>query len=320
MIKGKIFPAILLCTALLSGCSRGTSVTENIVLMDTFGQIEVKNVASRAKGISAIKKTLSRMERLSKRFDYFSRSSELSRINKLKPGEIFSVSEEMFEVLRASRNFYNQTGGVFDVAFPSENKINQAEKPAGRDSWILDKRTKTVSLKYEGVKLNLGGIAKGFIVDEGIKILKKLRITNALVNAGGDMYCMGGARGKGWKIGIRNPADPEKIIATFEMRDKGVATSGGYERFEEFNGKRRISHIIDPRTGRPVEKILESVTVVANDCMTADALATALYILDPRSGVSLIEGVDGAECVIIDEEGQFHISSGLRGKLNFPPS
>ncbi len=149
-----------------------------------------------------------------------------------------------------------------------------------------------------GSEIDLGGIAKGFIVDEGILVLKKHGIREAIINAGGDMYCMGK-----YRIGVRDPGRRRKIIAVLLARDKGIATSADYE---------RGAHIIDPRKGQAVIKPGKSVTVTAETCMRADALATALYVMEPREGLSLIETITGAECFIVDENGKTYVSGGLR--------
>ncbi len=262
-------PAIFAMLLLLLACSKSIGYTKDVLLMDTFVHIEVNDALDGDLKARAIDKAVLRMKGLEKRFDYFSEDSELSKLNS---GERISLSPEMRKVLKKAENLRKMTGGAFDIRFGSDKKIN------------------------------LGGIAKGFIVDEGIKVLKESGVKNALINAGGDMYCMGEGTGKcGWKIGIRSPEDSRKIIARVMVRDKGVATSGGYE---------RPLHIIDPRTGQPVEKKSPRVTVGANDCMTADGLATALYVLGPQEGLSLIEGIDNAECFIVDD-GDMRISEGF---------
>ncbi len=249
---------------LLSACSKPAKYTKDLLLMDTFVHIKVNDALDGDLKARAIDKTIARMKELEKRFDYFSEDSELSKLNS---GEEISLSPEMSKVLEKSEDLRKITGGAFDIR-------------VGHDK-----------------KLDLGGIAKGFIVDEGIKILKESGIKNALINAGGDMYCMW----QNFKVGIKDPRNTGKIIATFNVKNKGVATSASYE---------RPSHIIDPRTGKPVEKRFKSITVVANNCMTADGLATALYVLSPQEGLSLIESINDAECFIIDD-GETHISEGF---------
>ncbi|NQU95447.1 MAG: FAD:protein FMN transferase [Candidatus Omnitrophica bacterium] len=300
MLKSKAFPAAIVIPALLflAGCSEIPVGTKNTILMDTFVSVEIKDSLDKNLKNQILNKTISRMRSLTKGFNYFGDESELARINSLKPGEELLLSDEMFAVLKTSRDIFAKTGGAFDVAM-------------GKGDWKLDEKKHAIVIEESGVKINLGGIAKGFIVDEGIKVLKDALVRNAIINAGGDMYCMGqGTDAKGWKIGIRDPVNTKKVIASFNVRDRGVATSGGYERFTKSeNGK--YSHIIDPKTGEPIKIITRSVTVVADDCATADALATALYVLGPKKGLALIEILKKTECVIIDTDGKFYVSSGL---------
>jgi thiamine biosynthesis lipoprotein len=260
-------------------CSKPAQYTKTAIFMDTFVRIEINDNLSAEKKKNAFDKTIVRMKELEKRFDFFSGDSELTKLNDLiaqrdkseDKVELLQLSPELAEVLTRAEGFRELTGGAFDVRMGKKDKIN------------------------------LGGIAKGFIVDEGVKVLKNSNIKNALINAGGDMYCMGNGLGEGWRIGIRDPGNSQRVMARFRVRDKGVATSGNYE---------RPSHIIDPRTGRPIEEILRSVTVVAADSMTADALATALYVLGPADGLVVIKRIDGAECAIV-EGGKVHISEGF---------
>ncbi len=291
----KRFLAVISITLLLSGCSKITSYSKDTFLMDTFVHIEIRDKLTWAGRKWAAARAIRRMKELEDSFNYFQSGSEIAKINRLKINEKFVLTNEMFKVLNFSRKIRRKTGGAFNIT-ATPFKISE-------NGWVLDKTKKTIRLKKKGIKINLGGVAKGFIVDQGIRALKKSGVRNALINAGGDMYCMGdGSDQGGWKVGIRDPQDSRKVIGTFRVRDKGVATSGSYE---------RSSHIIDPRTGYPVEKILKSVTVIAKNCRTADALATALYVLGPREGLSVIENILRAECVIVDEKGETYISKGF---------
>jgi len=236
--------------------------------MDTFVRVEIKGDFNKEFKNRVANKAIARMKELGKRFNYFSGDSELAKLNSQKNGEKIPLSPGMRKVLKASREFCELTQGAFDVRLGA------------------------------GGKIDLGGIAKGFIVDEGIECLKESGVKIAIINAGGDMYCMG----ENFKVGIKDPKDPRKIIATFAVKNKGVATSGGYE---------RPGHIKNPRTGKPVRNTFRSVTVIANDCMTADALATALYVLSLSDALRLIEEIDGAECVIVDKNGKLFVSRGL---------
>jgi len=184
------------------------------------------------------------------------------------------------------------------AALPRTLSSPEMQKVLKESEWLRKLTKGAFDVKFEGSgEINLGGIAKGFIVDEGVVVLKKEGIKAALINAGGDMYCMGR-----YRIGIRDPRDQRKVMAVLLVRDKGVATSGIYE---------RGPHIVDPRTGIPVMKPGKSATVVAESCMRADGLATALYVFEPQEGLSIIEGIAGAECFIIDETGATYISNGF---------
>ena len=282
-----ILPSILaLC--LFAQSANGASGKKDFILMDTFVRIEIRDELQESRKEEAINKAFKRMEELSGKFDYFKKESELAKINGLKKGETLTVSDDMLSILGFSRKMHDETNGAFDVTVLSSR---------GPSIWAVNAEEKTISFNEDGVKIDLSGVAKGYIVDEGVKSLRQSGIKKAIVNAGGDMYCAGKAR-----IGIRDPRDKEKIIGFFDAENTGIATSGAYE---------RPGHIIDPRTGSRVKERLKSVTVTAKNCQKADALATALFVTDIEKGLSLIESTNDAECVIIDEKGALHVSSGM---------
>lgn len=265
--KTILFITLLIFTFLV-GCSKFPSGAKNILLMDTFIRVEVKDSLQAERKERVIAKATDRMRDLEKRFNYFLPDSELSKFNSSKKKETFSLSSEMRTILKKAGHMRKLTGGAFDIAIGPDGKVN------------------------------LGGIAKGYIVDEGIRSLKESGVTNAIINAGGDMRCLGD-----YKIGIMDPAKARSIVAFMRVRDKAVATSGCYE---------RPAHIIDPRTGRTPQNTLTSVTVIADDCMTADALATALYVLGFKEGLMLIENIPDVDCIIIDLTGEIYVS----GQIN----
>jgi len=178
----------------------------------------------------------------------------------------------------------------------TEKVLEEAARVKGLTEGVFD-----IGFKNNG-KIDLGGIAKGFIVDEGIRVLKRYGIEEAIIDAGGDMYCMGK-----YKIGIRDPRSRREIMGVFSVCDRAVATSAAYE---------RGAHIIDPRKGHAVVEPGKSVTVTAENCMRADALATALYVLEPQKGLSIIEELDDTECLIIDETGKIYVSDGLKDSFD----
>jgi len=191
----------------------------------------------------------------------------------------------------------------------------------GYDKVSLDPKSRSVTIP-PGCSIDLGGIAKGYIVDQAVGVLRGY-VSSALVNAGGDLYALGSKPGgMPWVIGVqdpRRPDDPSAFIETLYVKDLAVATSGNYIRFVEIGGK-RYSHIIDPRTGWPVDTI-PSATVVARDTTTADALATAVSVLPPEESVKLPASLPGVEVLLFvrSGEGWFRYRSGGIAALVQPP-
>jgi thiamine biosynthesis lipoprotein len=146
------------------------------------------------------------------------------------------------------------------------------------DGLEVDSQNGTVLIKKKGLLVDLSGIAKGFMIDKAVARLKEEGIESALINAGGDIYCLGLDCGQPWEIGIKNPDTLSEILGVRFLIDEAIATSGGYEQFFTFQG-RNYSHLIDPRQGYPAENDLLSVSVIAKNCTTADGLATAFSIL-----------------------------------------
>jgi len=280
---------------LLTGCAERAPHSTTDLFMDTFVRIRIDDSIKKREKDEAARAAIARMRDLEKKFDYFSKTSEIGRINLLKKGEALTVSDDTIDLLLLCERMEELTLGAFDITFSSGTADNRA---AG---WKVDPGSKIIFIYSDGVKLNPGGIAKGFIVDKGVEILKARNVKNAFINAGGDIYCLGSGSGKGWRVGINDPQKPGNIIARLAVRDRGVATSGGYE---------RPGHIIDPATARPVKSAFKSVTVIAESCAVADGLATAFYVLSPEEAVRMADSMPEAECVIIDEGGTFRASKG----------
>ncbi len=244
-------------------------------------------------------------------------SSDIGRLNSAAAGEEVSLSPITRTVLRASREFYNLTRkpgsphGAFDVtilpltlrwmragsekALPSDDEIAAARRAS---SWNLLELTERGAIKKAATaSVDLGGIAKGFSIDQATRQLRQAGCAGAMVEVGGDIRCFGTAPSGGkWSIGVRSPFDKRRLLYTIEIASGAVCTSGNYERFSTIQG-RRYSHIIDPTTGWPVD-FAPSVTVYAPTAMTADVWATALSVLG-REGLSLIPKGSRIEAMII---------------------
>ncbi len=254
-----------------------------------------------------------RVEALNKTLSDYDPDSELSRLTKSAGGPPTKIGDDLFEVLSRSQEMYRRSGGAFDVTIapvgrlwrrarrdgklPDPALLAQARKLVGGDKLTLDRGSRTVQLAVKGMRLDVGGIAKGYAAQAALEVLKKHGITRALVASAGDIVAGDPPPGaNGWRVAIA-PVDParKRPYKTLLLKNAAVSTAGDAEQFVVIDGH-RYSHIIDPRTGMGVED-RASVTVVAPDGATADALETTVYLLGPEHGLALIEATPGTSAV-----------------------
>jgi FAD:protein FMN transferase len=258
---------------------------------------------------------ISAVERL---MSIYKPESDVGRLNRSVSGNELAIDARTFEALNAAIESSKLTGGAFNICIlPAERlwgfktgharRVPPAERveiPAGDGSDIslrvADGRHFARFLK-EGTKIDLGGIAKGYAVDRAIKVLREMNARGALVDIGGDCYCMGtSAGGTPWRVGVRHPRGAG-MLTVLELSDRAVTTSGDYEDFFVESGK-RYSHIFDPRTGRPAESGVISATVISSSCTVADALSTAMVVMGKDEGLRLVRGLPSTECILVTEE------------------
>jgi len=245
----------------------------------------------------------------------FNKSSIVSRINNDDKKRSIRVSPELFQLIKRAKEYFVLTQGAFDITVeplvelwgfgpgkrmpPDIQKIKDVLQYVGLDKIELDEKDRTLLFGDPRIRIDFGGIAKGYAVDEVVKIFKRHNITKAIINMGGDLYCMGTKPdNKDWSIGIKDPENKNEILVRLKIQDKAIATSGNYENFY-IDNNRRYTHIIDPRTGYTVSNKLASVTIIADDCTTADALATAVFVLGEKRGLELIDKLSAVECLLI---------------------
>jgi thiamine biosynthesis lipoprotein len=235
------------------------------------------------------------MERVEDLLAYQKESSEISKINRAAGVRAVPVSEETFAILQRAVGYSRKLDGLFDVTIgplsslwgfsgpqgghlPLANEIEQQRKLVDYRDLVLNKADTTVFLKKKGMLLDLGGIAKGYAIDRGSRVLKEKGVTNFILNAGGDMYVSGEKEENiPWKVGIKDPREGQKLVASFALKDYAVATSGDYERFIMVDGQ-RYHHILDPRSGYP-GKLCRSTTTFAPTVEEADVMATYMFII-----------------------------------------
>lgn len=245
----------------------------------------------------------------------YKRDSELSRFNRSPVGKPFMLSPETASVVREAIRIGDMSAGAFDVTvgaavnlwgfgpdkhpdrIPSDDAIGEALANVDYQALELDGETLT---RTRPVYVDLSAIAKGFGVDEVARTLDDLGIERYLVEVGGEIRSRGEKPGgEPWRIAVEKPLSNQRSVQRIiELEDSAIATSGDYRNYFESDGE-RYSHTIDPRTGRPVTHHLASVTVIADDCMTADALATAIDVLGPDAGFDMARREDLAVYLVV---------------------
>jgi len=271
---------------------------------------------------------LAEMRRIDAAMSPFIDTSELSRVNRDAARQAVPVSEELFALLQRSKRVSDLTGGAFDITFasvgflydfrkgirPNDQQRAKATALINYHQLQLDPAHRTVHFGHPGMRIDLGGIAKGYAVDRCIALLKKLGIKNALVRAGGDSRVAGSRWGRPWSIGVRDPRNRDGVVALIPLMDVAVSTSGDYERFFEQDGV-RYHHIINPRTGDSARE-LESATLIGPDATTTDALSTSVFVLGPKAGMALVNRLDGIDAIMVDRYGKLSYSDDLEPAKN----
>ena len=260
--------------------------------------------------------------------------SEVSRINAAAGKAAVTVSPETLAVIEKSVWMSARSEGVFDITFeamhglwkfdqdleesvPSRPAVEAARKLIDFRKINIDHGARTVMLEKQGMRMSLGGIAKGYAVDAAAGVLRAEGLTAFFVQAGGDFFVQGKKPdGSRFRVGVRDPRAPGEgdFFALLEVEDHAFSTAGDYERGFIKNGK-RYHHIIDPRTGYPATAS-RSVTIWARDAFTADAIDDAVFILGPEKGLALVESIEGAGAVIVDAHNKVWVSERLKDKLH----
>jgi thiamine biosynthesis lipoprotein len=271
------------------------------------------------------------MQRLSDMMSHYDEGSVVSAIGRAAGRRAVRVPPELIEVLRMARRVSQLSDGAFDITIgslrgwrfepgagrrPSPEEIRRALPLVDYRNVVLDEQRGTVFLRHEGMRLDLGGIAKLYILHAGMEVVRRHGVAHAMINGGGDVEVTGGRGDRPWRIGIRDPRAPDKLLTAVELNDGFVVTSGDYERYFQRDG-RRYHHILDPRTGEPTEGPIQ-VTLVAEALGDINGLSAAIMVLGTERGRQLIEGQPGLEGIVVDRAGAIWVSPGLRDRLDPP--
>jgi len=278
----------------------------------------------RAAGNAAMEAVLADMRRIDLLMSTYKPDSEISRVNANAAREPVAVTAELFGLLQTAQQYSALSKGAFDITYasvgylydyrqhfhPDEKAIAAALPSVDYRQLKLDPAKRTVSFGKPGMRIDLGGIAKGYAVDRGIEILKARGFTHAMVNAGGDTRVSGDRFGKPWIVGIRHPDRKDEVALRIPLTDAAFSTSGDYERFFDEGGV-RYHHIIDPKTGHSPHAV-RSVTIIASNATRTDGLSKTVFILGPRDGLDFINSLPDADAIVIAADGKVSYSKGLQ--------
>ncbi len=317
---------ILTLSALIStplGCTTTPlqKYEETRNMWDTFIKVTVY-AKDQTQGQEAIKAAFTRMDEIGNAASTFDEKAEAFRLN--RDGYIDNPSADLKKLIDLSIEYNKLTAGYFDITVQplldvwsaglwkesneaQQAKVNEMLKLIGSDK--IEVTNNRISFKLSGMKITLGGITKGYAVDEALKVLKSKGIKSAIIAAGGDVSSLGTKPGNElWQIALVNPDNTKESLATFKFAQKSVSTSGNYERY--YSPDKKVNHLMNPKTGFSVADAI-SVTIIAENGTRADILATSVFVMGPDAGMKFVESLDDVECFLVDANRTIHRSSGV---------
>jgi thiamine biosynthesis lipoprotein len=271
----------------------------------------------------AIFDAYSEVKKLDDIFSNYKADSVLSRINSLAGKGKISVPEEFIRLTHQALFFSTLTDGAFDITvgkamelwkigsekntLPGPEEIEKVKECVGFKKVKLYPEEKWIELQSPCLSLDFGAIGKGYAIDKAVTVLESYGVERGIVNFGGNIYAMGPPPGEdGWTVGVRHPRDEGKVLNLLKIKNMSVSTSGDYERYFEIKG-RRFSHIIDPRSGFPVD-VTPSVTVISKSATEADALSTGFSVMGRDQALKLLEELSHVGAmIVIENEGKLLI-------------
>ena len=311
-----------------------------LIFVESHGQVLVKKSAfmlgspfevtvvakDSVQGADYIQMAVDEVQRIENLISDWIPTTPISEVNQNAGYKDVKVPKEVFELVQRALKISVLSQGAFDISYasmdkiwrfdgsmkkmPTPEEIKKSVERVGYQKIVLNSEAQSIFLPEKGMKLGLGGIGQGYIADQVKILLLSNGCTSGIVNVSGDVFAWGRQiSDKPWTVAIVNPVNKNKVFAIFPLEDSAVETSGNYEKYVTFNGK-RYSHIIDPRTGYPAIG-LASVSVFAKTTELADALATAVFVMGVEVGLDLVNQLQGIECILVDETGKVHSSKGI---------
>lgn len=335
-----LFRILLLGVAVLSlpACVRVPSLPDPVVVKRTqlhMGTlVSITAVASdKEVGHKAIEAGFREIKRLEQLLSTWIPESELSRVNAEAGRQSVTVSRETMEVVAQSLEIARVTDGGFNIAIgpaveawsvterqhiPSEEELQEMKALVDWTSIQINPEALTVFLPRQGMRIDVGGVGKGYAADRAVEEMKLAGARAGVVALAGDIKTFGMLPDSdGFPVGIKHPRQEGALIAMITLHEEAISTAGDYERFFERDGI-RYHHILNPQTLRPARGC-QSVTVIGKEGMVVDGLDTGIFVLGPERGMALVERLPTVEAVIVTEEGEVRVSSGLNGRVRYLP-
>ena len=322
------FAALLIClTVLVSALPRAAHAEwhkRTDTVMGTRIYVELWDTDA-AHGEASIDAVMAEMRRIDDLMSHYKPESQLSQINQHAADAPVVVDKELFDLIKLSTHYSEITEGAFDITYasvgylynyphhirPTEEQIKAALPAVNWRNMKFDDAHHSVFFEHKGMRIDVGGIGKGYAVDRGIEILQKRGIQHAVVTAGGDSRIIGRSHGaSAWLVAIRHPDDPNKVVTRIPLSDAAMSTSGDYERYFDENGV-RYHHIIDPRTGHSASKV-RSATIIGPTATQTDGMSKTAFVLGAEKALEIINRMPEYDAVFVKPDGKVLYSNGLR--------
>lgn len=297
-------------------------------LMGTYVQIRVYDDGKEA----ALKPAFARVKELADKITVNQEGSEIDAINREAGVKPVKVTDDIYYLLKEAYKYSKDSKGGFDMAIgsitslwrigfddarkPAQSEIDQALKLVNFHEVEFNDDEQTVYLKQKGMKLDLGAIAKGYITDEVVKVLKKNDVTTAIIDLGGNVFVMGHSprndQKADWTVGIQDPNQARNVVlGSVPESNKSLVTSGIYERYLEANGK-KYHHLFNPKTGYPFENDIAGVTIVSKKSIDGDGLSTAVFSMGVKTGLKYVNGLKDTEAIFVTRDDKVYVTKGLK--------
>ena len=323
--------------ALFVGCTGFPTQSDPVVVkraqMHMGTLVTITSVArSEAAAQAAATAGFSEIHRLEQLLSTWIPTSELSQVNASASVKPIHVSPETMTVVLRAIQAGEMTDGGFNVAIgpaveawsvtdgqriPTESELDALRPLVALQAVHADEREQTIFLEKAGMRIDVGGIGKGYAADQAVEAMRKAGAVAGVVALSGDIKTFGRLPGgKMFPVGIQHPREDGSVLAWIDLEDEAISTAGDYERFFERDGV-RYHHILDPRTLQPARSC-QSVTVIAREGVWADGLDTGIFVMGPERGMELVEQLPDVEAIIVDAEGRLLVSSGLKQRIRLP--